>query len=132
MANRRIINHPELQSFQLLELKEIINVDVCFFMLDLCAEYNFNRFAGGFWTVSFVMELSAALLNMPAYFGSAIGNWFAGFLELFQYCSVQICSSEWNKGFLLQTKKFISLDIVELRSCCSLRLFSLHHHDCYR
>lgn len=74
MANRRIINHPELQSFQLLELKEVINVDICFFMLDPRAEYNFNRFAGGFWTVSFAMELSAAQLNMSVYFGSAIGN----------------------------------------------------------
>lgn len=73
MTDRRIINHPERQSFHLLELKEIINVDICFFMLDPCAEYNFNSFAGGFWTVSFVMELSAAWLKDACLFWRC--NW---------------------------------------------------------
>lgn len=56
VINRSIINHPELQLFHLLESEETINIDICFFMLEPCAEYNFNSFAGSFWTVSLVME----------------------------------------------------------------------------
>lgn len=40
MINRRIINHPEVQFFHLLQSKETIKIYICFFMLEPCAEYN--------------------------------------------------------------------------------------------